>query len=319
MYKSISVSGLLTMELHSLNNEGSEGNTMMTRMVDIVVKGEDGEAHKHTVNAVSGDMFKHILVEHLTAESKNMGLNLSEGCRIGNPNRIQYDWDGNPLKYSKESKDGDILRDAITACTVTDCAGTLITSDLGKSRSIARKSCVEFGWVVGRPEAVTTDSYFHAKFVAEGRGEGKGEGANLGQNIFHRPASSGQYAAVLNIDLYKVGRNDITTEQVHDEAERKKRCEALLKAALSTFVKPTGAHRNTQNPHIVDFSGVIAASKSTVPAPCVSALNPAFESQVEEIATAMNTVNDPAPVETFRFADLGAFATRMAEIIRAGR
>ena len=319
MYKSISISGLLTMELHSLNNEGSEGNTMMTRMVDVVVAGPDGTPGKYTVNAVSGDMFKHILVEHLTGEAKTMDLALSEGCKIGNPNRIQYDWQDNPNKYTKESRDSAILSDALAACTVTDCAGTLITSDLGKSRSIARKSCIEFGWVVGKPGLVTTDSYFHAKYVAEGRGEGKGDSANLGQNIFHRPASSGQYAAVVNVDLYTVGRNDITTEQVHTEEQRKQRCEALLKAVLATFVKPTGAHRNTQTPHIVDFSGVIATSASTVPAPCVSALNPAFESQVEEIAGALNSMNDPAPIRTFRFSDLGSFATQMAEIIRAMR
>lgn len=36
MYQSLSISGLITMELHALNNEGAEGNTMMTRMVDIM-------------------------------------------------------------------------------------------------------------------------------------------------------------------------------------------------------------------------------------------------------------------------------------------
>src|SRR5581483_8492409 len=142
MLSSFSVSGLLTLELHSLNNEGSEGNTMMTRMVDIVLRdSEKGGIRKHSVNAVSGDMFKHILVEHLTQEAKQDGLSLSRGCELMNPNRIQYDWQGNPKGYVKETADSEILRDALAACTVTDCAGTLITSDLGKARSIARKSC----------------------------------------------------------------------------------------------------------------------------------------------------------------------------------
>ena len=318
MYKSISVSGLLTMELHALNNEGSEGNTMMTRMVDVVLKDpETGIPRKHTVNAVSGDMFKHILVEHLTEEAKQSGLNLSKGCELMNPNRIQYDWQENPKKYTEKSKDSQILTDALSACTVTDCAGTLITSDLGKKRSIARKSCVEFGWVVGKPALVTTDSYFHAKYVPEGRGEGKGDSANLGQNIFHRPASSGQYAAVLNVDLYKVGRNDITLEQVHSESERDNRCRALLKSLLSTFIKPTGAHRNTQAPHIVDFSGVIATSSSTVPAPCISALNPDYVEQIADIGATLNRLNSSAPIKVHRFLDLAAFAKHMADIIGA--
>src|SRR5271170_2639633 len=109
MFKSFSVSGLLTLELHALNNEGSEGNTMMTRMVDIVLKDKDtGEVRKHSVNAVSGDMFKHILVEHLTAEAKLAGLSLSKGCELMNPNRIQYDWQTNPKGYTKETSDGVI-------------------------------------------------------------------------------------------------------------------------------------------------------------------------------------------------------------------
>jgi CRISPR-associated protein Cst2 len=136
---------------------------------------------------------------------------------------------------------------------VDDCEGILITSEIGKTRSIARKSCVEFGWVVGKPEQVTTESYFHAKYVPEGRGKGSGAGENLGQNIFHRPASSGRYAVNLNIDLYKVGRNDITLDYVLDESERRARKAALLRSVLNTFLKPSGTHGNTQNPHIVEF------------------------------------------------------------------
>ena len=40
---SLSISGLATMNLHALNNEGAEGNALMTRMVEIV--DENGENH----------------------------------------------------------------------------------------------------------------------------------------------------------------------------------------------------------------------------------------------------------------------------------
>ena len=46
--------------MHSLNNEGGEGNQIQTRMVDIV--GADGRMHN--VNAISGDMLKHIQAQH---------------------------------------------------------------------------------------------------------------------------------------------------------------------------------------------------------------------------------------------------------------
>ncbi len=313
MYHSFSVSGLLTLEMHALNNEGAEGNTMMTRMVDII----DQKGKKHTVNAISGDMFKHILVEHLLGEAHREKISLCAGCKIFDPNRVQYDkeFTGN-TSYNEETLDSVILSDAVRRCGVDDCAGILITSKIGKKRSIARKSCVEFGWAVGRPNAVTTDSYFHAKYVPEGRGEGSGESANLGQNIFHRPASSGQYAVVVNVDLYKVGRNDITLEYALDEPERKRRKGALMRSLVSTFVKPGGAHRNTQNPHVVDFTGVIATSRSSVPAPSISALNEEYVEQVEGVAAALNKFNgNGSKLSVRRFNSLAGFTEEMATII----
>lgn len=315
MYQSLSISGLMTLELHALNNEGAEGNTMMTRMVDII----DQQGHKHTVNAISGDMFKHIVVEHLLGESKNAGLPLCSGCAVFNANRICADQSFmSTAGWDKDTLDSLILGGVLQRCTVDDCAGILITGKIGKERSIARKSCFEIGWVVGRPDAVTTESYFHAKYVPEGRGGGSGQGENLGQNIFHRPASSGQYAVTVNVDLYKIGRNDITMAYDIDDAARRKRISALLRSVLSAFVKPTGAHRNTQNPHIVDFEGVIATSISSLPAPALSALNKEYANEIERIATALNGLSTASnSIAVRRFAGLGSFAEEMADIERS--
>ena len=314
MYQSLSISGLITLELHALNNEGAEGNTMMTRMVDII----DQQGQKHSVNAISGDMFKHIVVEHLLGEAKSAGLPLCVGCALFNANRICADVDFMKTPgWGKETPDSVILGGVLQRCTIDDCAGILITGEIGKARSIARKSCFEVGWIVGRPGAVTTESYFHAKYVPEGRGGGSGEGSNLGQNIFHRPASSGQYAVVANLDLYKVGRNDITQSYDLDETARKKRVSALLRGVLSAFVKPTGAHRNTQNPHVVDFEGVITTSTSTLPAPALSALNMDYVGELDRIAAALNglsTANKNIVVR--KFAGLASFAEQLAGIER---
>src|SRR5579883_2159249 len=231
MIRSLSISGLITLDLHALNNEGAEGNTMMTRMVDII----DAAGNKHTVNAISGDMFKHIQAEHLHQEAIAKGLSLCNGCRIFNANRICMDeeFTRNP-EFKKETLDSEILNKALQKCVIDDCEGILITNDIGKKRSIARKSCIEFGWVVGVPQKVTTDSYFHAKYVPEGRGKGAGAGENLGQNIFHRPASSGQYAINVNVDLYRVALNDITLQSAvsggENGSERRARVTALLRS-----------------------------------------------------------------------------------------
>ena len=81
---SISISGEITLNLHSLNNEGGEGNQIITRQVTIV----DKEGETHTVNAISGDMFKHIHAVHLAQLAKEQSLPLSSYAEKLNPNRI---------------------------------------------------------------------------------------------------------------------------------------------------------------------------------------------------------------------------------------
>ena len=162
-----------------------KANALMTRMVDIV----DQNRRLHSVNAVfRGHACKHVQSEHLYNYSLENNLPLCNACKKFDANRICGDeeFTKNP-KFTKDTPDSQILGAALTKCTLDDIEGILITSEIGKARSIARKSCVEFGWAVGIPDQTRTESYFHVKYVPEGRGKGSGEGENLGQNIFHRP------------------------------------------------------------------------------------------------------------------------------------
>src|SRR6266446_146684 len=84
---SLSIAARATLDTHSLNNEGGEGNQVHTRMIDIV--GHDGQLYN--VNAISGDMLKHVQVEHLFMLARERGLHLCAGCRQFNANRINAD------------------------------------------------------------------------------------------------------------------------------------------------------------------------------------------------------------------------------------
>src|SRR3990170_6868277 len=84
---SLAISAQAIIDMHSLNNEGGEGNQIQTRMVNIV--GADGKLHN--VNAISGDMFKHIQAEHMHRLAVAANLPLSEGARAFNANRVNYD------------------------------------------------------------------------------------------------------------------------------------------------------------------------------------------------------------------------------------
>ncbi|HRO86213.1 MAG TPA: DevR family CRISPR-associated autoregulator, partial [Niabella sp.] len=236
---SLSISGEITLNLHSLNNEGGEGNQIITRQVTIV----DKEGKPSTVNAISGDMFKHIHAVHLAQLAKEKDLPLSKYAEALNPNRIS----GQELStYTKNNvaksvgTSADVVDALIDICTVCDTHGILITDKVGENKNSSntpRKSIVEFGWTVGIPNKTNTESYLHTKLVADAAGV-RGEGSNEGQNIFHRPANHGVYAFVCSVDVYRIGFNDINRTYPIDDASRTSRYKALLQSLLSSFVNP---------------------------------------------------------------------------------
>jgi len=299
---SLSLCARITLDLHSLNNEGTEGNQQQTRMVHII----DQRGKRAVVNAVSGDMFKHILVEHLIPLLEQAGQPLSPGARVHDADRInalnqafvefceeeqEFNVGGKP--HRRKAYESEIMTRMLTDCSLTDMAGALVT----RGRAVGRKSVAEFGWVVGLPEdgegqpLTTTEQYFHVKYAPEGREAAAGGETVAGrQAIFHRPASSGVYALICNLDLYRIGLNDITRQYVISRSDRAVRAKAMVHALASTLLKPAGAQRNTQNPHIVNCEGVVAISSTSLPAPTVSPLHDNYREQVSESATVLNAI-----------------------------
>lgn len=315
---SISISARATIDMHNLNNEGGEGNQIQTRMVDVI--GADGRMHN--VNAISGDMLKHIQAQHFFELAREQGLPLCAGCDHFDANRINADsaWIAEMPKG-----DRDALSSLLQKCAMDDTAGILITAG---GRSLPRKSVVEFGWVVGIPTLVKTESYFHVKYVTEREKENlaaaatarEKEGSNLGQAIFHRPSSSGVYAIVCHLELGRIGYNDISQQYVVDEDGRAQRAKALIQSVMHTFLELNGAMRTTQLPHLVALEGIVTWSSSgAVPAPMVSPLaggleGDAYREQIEHIATALNGKEQPAVTPT-RFDTLSAFATELRGLV----
>jgi len=312
---SLSISARATLNMHSLNNEGGEGNQIQTRMVNIV----GGDGRLHNVNAISGDMFKHIQAEHLFRRAMDgADLPLCAACREFNANRISADADY--AKAIEGKSDAEAIDLMLTTCAMDDMAGNLITAG---NRSLPRKSVVEFGWVVGLPELTTTDSYFHVKYASERSAKQRqsdsdetARGANLGQAIFHRPASSGVYAVVTHLELARIGFNDITQTYPISDDGRRARHAALLESILYTFLEPNGAMRSTQNPHLVSFDGVAAVSKQVVPAPNISPLmGDGYRAELERVRAALDALR-PGALELHPFDSLGQFTEVMTELIQ---
>ena len=294
---STSISGRLTLEMHSLNNEGGEGNQTMTRIVALV----DTDGNVHKVNAISGDMFKHIQAEHFYLLARERNLPLCAGCQTFRSDRILADTDF--ISGLKGRSDEDSITALLNRCVLDDVEGTLIAQG---ARSIPRKSVAEFSWTVGLPEKVRTESYFHVRYAQERGGEEKAS-----QPIFHRPASSGIYATVATFEMARIGFNDISQTYAVDETERLRRYRAFLESVMHTYVQPNGAMRGTQNPHILDFSGVVTVSHAVLPAPTIS---PLAEDYAEQIRAVASSLGGDGGVEVREFKNMAEFAAIMREL-----
>lgn len=322
---SVGLSARITLDMHSLNNEGTEGNQQLTRMVHIV----DQAGQRAVVNAVSGDMFKHIFVEHLVPLLEQAGQPLSPGARMLDADRInannqdfvdfcekEHTFQVGGRIEKRRATESEIMDRMITECSLTDIAGALVT----RGRAVGRKSVVEFGWVVGIPDCTVTEQYFHVKYAPEGRAAAAGGETVAGrQAIFHRPASSGVYALVCNLDLWRIGVNDITRKRAIPEEAQRARAAAAVRALAATLIKPAGAQRSTQNPHIVGCEGVLSFSRTSLPAPLFSPLSDNYVEQVEGIASALNAMV-PSAVQVKRFGTLSeavSLLTLLAEWIMA--
>ncbi len=299
---SLSISGRLTLEMHSLNNEGGEGNQTMTRIVTLV--DESGSVHK--VNAISGDMFKHIQAEHYYRRARESGLPLCAGCQVFDAARILADKEF--IKGLKGQSDEETIHALLNRCALDDTEGSLIAQG---ARSIPRKSVAEFSWVVGLPDKVRTESYFHVRYARERAGD-----EETSQPIFHRPASSGIYASVLTLELGRIGFNDISQEYAIDEEDRLRRHQALLESVLYTYVEPGGAMRGTQNPHILAFQGAVTVSQGVLPAPALSPLAGDYRDQLGAIC---QSLNNGSRLTLRPFDNMAEFVAIMRELVESTR
>jgi CRISPR-associated protein Cst2 len=307
MILSLSLCAEVTLDLHNLNSEGREGNLQQTRMVHLL----DASGKRHSVNAVSGDVFKHIFVRHLTPILLGAQQTVSAGAATGSSDRITVDPDFKKAVRGKNA--ADVQTEMLQRCAVTDIAGTLFT----EGTTVPRKSCVEFGWVTGIPGRTHTEQYFHVKFEADRRklrDTPAGEGTTAGsQTIFHRPASSGVYALITHLELSRVGVNDITREPVVSERDRRVRRKGMVQALLATLIRPAGAQSSMQSPHIVNCSGVISTSTSWLPAPTVSPLAENYRAQMESIAASLDRIS-PGSVGHHSFDGLAEGVSQLEEI-----
>jgi len=299
---SISISGEITLNLHSLNNEGGEGNQIITRQVTIV----DKAGETHTVNAISGDMFKHIHASHQANYCIDKKLPLSSLAKVISPDRISAKELNDHIKIAEgKAKQEDIQDGFIQICTITDTHGVLMVEDVKGIKNTPRKSVIEFGWTVGKPDVTNTDSYFHMRGATS---------SDPNPTPFNRPANHGVYAFVCSIDVFRIGLNDFKREYALDDSARASRYKSIISALLNSFINPQGAMTSTQKAHITDFKGVVAVSNKLTPAPTISALNDDYPNEINEIAKSINKIEENA-IAVHNFSGLGQLSEILTDLM----
>lgn len=314
--KSLTIAGRWNVNLHNLNNEGTEGNFIQPRTVTIVrneiTPSGDGTSSPrpqlHTVNALSGDMMKHIHADYFRQialddigldevgiddagkallEDYDGPLPLSRNSVIMDPNRISTEEEMVARLEDQDVSNAEIIDYLIKTCSLTDVHGILMTA---KKRMVPRKSRIEFGWVVAVPELSETEHYIHVKYAKENATDLKKEddATNRGQALFHRPASSAEYAVLIHVETDKIGVNELKMKSPISESHRRARVAATLRALAQTLAHPYGAGRSQQAPHVGGFRGAIITSDSRIPAVTVSPLENDFMDQARESVTQMN-------------------------------
>lgn len=311
----LGVSARVTLSVHALNNEGSRNNASIPRQVNVATA--EGVVQ---VNAVSGDTLKHTFVDYLRGRSddaKDDDLPLCSACAVGDANRSNRDPTFQTIaKEQPNTVEGtrEVLRELTRRCVIDDVAGLLVTE--GK-RNAPRPSRIHFGWQVGVPDRVRTGQYTHVKLVPGAGSEeaAPGEsGGNLGQNIFTRPASSGDYALVVRVELDRIGVHDMTRKSVVDEPARRKRARAAVEALYHTISAPDGAQVNTQLPHLHGVRGAVSVSFTSVPASIVSGLQDDFVEQMRAVSRAFSADNEQVVLEFGSVGELGQVLAAVAAL-----
>ncbi len=326
---SLSLACRVVMDMHALNYEGNESNRLITRQVGIVtpITSEDGTPGygRYTVNAISGDMNKHIFADAFRDVALDLGLPVCPACQALDPARMMGNLEFQD--YIKNKPLIDEVIDRLLTCAVDDVCGIMIT---GEGTSVKRKSAIEFGWTVGLPEITEVQEFLHARHAitrltrtrldrdagTEARDAADEERQrNIGQMVFNRPASSGVYAFVAHLDVAAIGFNDASQDYPDLVAGREGRLRAALMALAQSVLHPKGALTSTQLPHVVDVEGFVSVSSSAAAAPLISPLADNFVERASDVSGLINRVHGEQAVYLMPFAGQEGLLGRVADVI----
>lgn len=315
---SIAINARLTLSLHALNNEGTQGNARQIRRVNIF---DPRRRLPVSVNAISGEMLKHIAFEHLIDLALRYGLPLSNVAQIHNSMRAGW----HSQRGLTATNSADRMAEAIKTCVADDLLGFL---ELRKGeQNLPRKSLIEFGWMPAIPGQGLVEAKDHSRFTDDQGGE---KSENAGQMRFSVEVASGDYAFTSFFDIAGVGYNS-EAESVTgpancysiDNGERISRTILGLETIYQTLLSPLGASRTATLAHVHGISGTVSLGFTHTPAPAISPLEEDYRTQIQSICEVINRGFGLQKTETKKaecldfnsFTELGAILQSISKFL----
>ena len=235
MLNYMTISAILAINAHDLNNEAVSGNVTDIRMIKMV----DMEGRPLEVPAVSGRMLKHWHLEHARSiELKESPPLLCEACK-----------QGEPMRRPSSEEEG------VKGCILCDMHGYMNVDITPTERRLSR---VLFSWMLPVLEKeVSLKQVIHNRVSSDPQE----------MMPFYKSYASGMYAFVSGVDLYRLGYSDLNIKYHIAQDERIRRAIIALRAFTPLLDGAMGASLSHAIPHVKPLSMVVAVSRGSVPLP----------------------------------------------------
>lgn len=267
----LSVNALVTLQVHSTSNAGSNGTNRLLPRRQLLATGEE-------TDACSGNIAKHhhavLFMEYCTAS----GISICPACACRDGRRAA-------ALVERPEYQTITVRQIVKECAICDTHGFLITprsssseSDGPARRRMSKHSLVEFSFALALPS-----QHFVSPHLITRVGASKEEG----QMLLKMPARAGAYALCVRYKAVGVGVDtDTWSPVVTDNTERTRRHQAILAALRDQLLSPMGAMTSTMLPHLSGLQGVIMIRTSVGRAPIYSPLESDFIPRLTSMASA---------------------------------
>lgn len=280
----------IALNIHSMSNVGTRGNTLLPRRVLL--------ANGIETDAISGALLKHHHAESLAVRLATSGSHLCPACRNHDSQRAAA-WVNSP-EHSNST--ASLTMTELLKCGLCDAHGFMIPRVKGREKERwAKDSLLNYSMAVALPESFAELQQFHTRQSQ----------TNDEAMIFERPSRSAVYSLCMRFTTALIGVDSFTWEQLlTDEKERQLRHKLILLTLRDQLLGPQGALMASMLPHLTQLEGAITVQR--IPGASAPIYSPLEHNYMQVL---QSFESEEPKLEVHAFSDAQSFNTIMADLI----